>query len=1169
MVKHSLWRMLEKYPYFMDKRRISNLYNVTDVNNSVFRDLYNSLFHTYESFHLNKRLLIWKTQDKPYDYKINFKCGYPNIKTVQIYKNDELIHQESFTEDEKKTDYSWTYECGYIKTNMLPIKVYRCTNCNTIYFGDELPTHCDECGHSTYVTTNMYQCDECKEIYFANPENDNEIVVCDNNCDSTFTKVYAYKCTGKKHNVDEYTEDVEGVGYTNVDEEDCGEIYISAEPPEVCEVCGTVNEGNVGEVYYNDDTIIILDNSTNYNIVEQVEMDEDIEINPIDTSILTSDKKVFVKVIDYAGNPLPNTEVTLYSPFTNYDEITNEKGMATFNSILPLKYNKVSVHKEGYVSRYGDLVTYYDINLDENEDYCITITLFKSSVWDKLNTYDDADEDIVIRETFLENVDSDEALRLPFPIVPDDKFILYVETWDEYWVSKGFPENDVYLENVFDHDYSLDEIGALNDIPRKKYTLVTERADYPLTEPPYNKCLTEDDYHYMKRMIEYNLRLWVSLNILQESDENYGNYIDLLNQIGISKEEYELYKKNPREFREKYNPVTLELWKNYGVDSTLINREKYLLKLFDLRKHNKNYSLYNYDEQDNTLIRNDNYKYRDNWDVVTDLSECWLPKVWEHKDKFCEGGRLYKTYFFVEAETLRPLPYENVECKFHLLNSIWEDVEEDYYVVLEYYRGDENEIKEVNGKKLFGGYCNISYKLLNNTKPTTVRFNAYGTDDDVLIGSTDITFNPRNSCNADIYVDVNSTESIEDGTNEYPFKSLQVALNKVNKNFNLICLKSDVTINEPLFVPNSCRILGVRERNVNGDCDIEKNVMKVPVITNTSNKKFFNLIGGKNCELKLVDLRLNYNVLSSYIGLGTWMNTNVKLDDYETVIIQGGLAKLIITLNKKEYFPWDTVKMNVKVVNKHDQLIPNQTVDLLFNKTERTSLTDSDGAGTMDYVLRIHNVDMNIYELIVSLNSEIHFNTSVKVKINCTKEPLFFVASNSPVTIESENHSPEENINVYVDGEYVEMITTDENGIITYEFQPELDYWGVNYIVFTDDSEDTVEMAVIESKLPLTTLLNQKFIKNLEINAETGEVTYDELIITENTVMGDLEDIIIDAKIEDHILKTSTYHVKNSRAGDNNVSAKEGLELKDAVIDVVYKSNDDIEITRLGEFWED
>ena len=111
-----------------------------------------------------------------------------------------------------------------------------------------------------------------------------------------------------------------------------------------------------------------------------------------------------------------------------------------------------------------------------------------------------------------------------------------METYNEYTIEKGFPENDEILGDIYDHDTSLDEIGALNNIPRKTY-ITTD--DYAHTEPPYNNRLTEDDYHYMNRILNYNLKL-----------------------------------------HNTPLPV-LEIWKLYGIFSDMVNREQYLLKMFD------------------------------------------------------------------------------------------------------------------------------------------------------------------------------------------------------------------------------------------------------------------------------------------------------------------------------------------------------------------------------------------------------------------------------------------------------------------------------------------------------------------------------------------------------------------------------------------------------------
>ena len=125
-------------------------------------------------------------------------------------------------------------------------------------------------------------------------------------------------------------------------------------------------------------------------------------------------------------------------------------------------------------------------------------------------------------------------------IIPIDTFYVVAETYDETILEKGFPENDEKLGNIFDHDESLDEIGSFNNIPRKTYA-ITE--DYANTEPSYNDRLSEDDYHYMNRILNYNIR-----------------------------------------FHTTSLPV-LELWKLYGLNAGMTNRSEQLFRMWDENKH--------------------------------------------------------------------------------------------------------------------------------------------------------------------------------------------------------------------------------------------------------------------------------------------------------------------------------------------------------------------------------------------------------------------------------------------------------------------------------------------------------------------------------------------------------------------------------------------------------
>lgn len=1190
MVKHSLQKMLEKYPYFLDKRESSNFYKITNVNNSVFCDLYNSLFNVYQSFHLNKKLLIWRTQDKPYNYETHFCCGYENIKTVKVYKNDILIHRENFTEEEEKTDYCWTYTCEYTKTNMVPIKVYKCTNCGNIYIGDELPDVCEteNCNSTTYITQNLYKCNECGEIYFDNPDENGDINIdCKNGCNAGYTRIFVYRCLGDK---------VDG------SDNKCGEIYIGVEPPDVCSVCGATHFSDNEDLHYNDETLTVIDNGMDFPVIEDVKMEGDVELNPIDSSILiNTGKKLFVKVVDNSNNVLKNANVKLYYYSTlKASGVTDDSGMVTLPIDVTENYTHIVVFKSNYVSKTGETNPRYDVSFDYiNNNYLMTIKLYNANIYNRLNIYDE-EEDYNLRVTELDDVYDDEILRIPLPEIPDDKFVFSVETWDEYKISKGYPENDVDMGDVYDHDRSLDEIGKLNNIPRKNYVIVEDHSLYPLTEPPYNKYLTEDDYHYMKRIIEYNLRLWISLNDISPNDENYDNYIELLNKIGITEEEYKLYLKDTKLFREKYNPVTLEIWKKYSVPSTLVNREKYLLKLFDLRKHNVSYSPYKLDEDGNPIkiynkweldedgnpLSSDGgkYLYKDKWEVVTDLSECWIPEKWEHKDKFCEGSKLYKTYFFVEPETLRPLPYENVRCDFKLMNSLAEDLDYDYHVYLEYYTDDEEDITSIGEEPVTENYYNLDSELINN-KTMTVRFSAYftdysdanpyGKDSSNFIGSNDITFIPYNSCNADIYVDANSSQSKEDGSSQYPYKNLQSALDKVNSNKQVICLKSDIMITEPLSVLDNCSVMGILERNRDNGCAIEKN-KKTPVkITNNTSQKFFNIIGNKYCTLKLVDLNLTSGMFKSYVPFGIWQNTNRRIEDYETVIIHGGLALLTVTLDKTKYYPSDIIKVNIVITDKNGDIIPNQQVELRFNNGDPITVQDSDGDGIIDYNLHTSLYNIGIYDLVVSLKSDVYFDVNVVLRVDCTKELRNLVYNNEPIVIESTGYQPNERIKIYIDGVYVTTVTADENGVVRYTY--DMSTWEKKIIIFVNEDEEVVDLIIIQGKVDISTLVGTTFIKNFAINVtgeddgniKDGDIYYEIFTVAQSSKLSDFEGVLLDLKMSnsDKVIKATNYDVPDDKLNSDIILAEDGEILKDAITTLTYGDDSVLKFTRIGEFW--
>ena len=501
MPKDSLKSLLKMFSYFFDKREISNFYRSQYVTNERFKDIYQSSFDVYESFHLNKRLLVWKEQSEPYVYTMHFVSTFQDMKQVKIYKNNQLIYTEEYSFDEHNSFFEYSY---------------------------------------------------------------------------------------------------------------------------------------------------------------------------------------------------------------NYD---------TRNDI--------------------------EVINDENDELDIEVI---------------------------------------HDLIPQDEFIITVETYDEYIISKGFPENDDQLGNIFDHDVSLDELGAQNNIPRKTY-VVTE--DYDNTEPTWNDRLSEDDYHYMKRIIEYNLRL-----------------------------------------HNTPAPI-LELWKLYGVEANMLNRERLLLKMFDATKHP--------------------HHYNDDGEIVVDE---WQPKAWEHKDKFCDEKNLLGEFFFVSADTVQPVKKQPVYFTFEFMNSLADILADDDYVVDIYLNGIfiENCV-DLRWK------CDAS--LLDEFGENIFTF--VGMRKDNVIDTIEIAITVRGCNTADIYVNPASTKNVEDGSKENPFKTLEAGIAAVTGVKNLIAIFGEINTEGNIPIKENCTILG---------CNNAK-------IINTKNSVFFKV--PQNVKITTQDITYVTDHFTGVTDTMIWTNENPKI----------------------------------------------------------------------------------------------------------------------------------------------------------------------------------------------------------------------------------------------------------------------------------------------------
>lgn len=444
-----------------------------------------------------------------------------------------------------------------------------------------------------------------------------------------------------------------------------------------------------------------------------------------------------------------------------------------------------------YVAIYEDDVLIYEsfFELCEDESYSYMV---RENIINPLNI-DDAissneyliDDNITIIDYSYSSTSEN--------IIPITSYRISVKTFDEYECEKGFPENDTIQNNIYDHDISLDELGALNNIPRKKYIPTT---DYAKTEPPYNDRTTEDDYHYMQRMLMYNL---------------------LIHQESL--------------------PVA-EIFKLYGISSNLINRDRFLIRMFDIFKHE-----YHYDEtaSGDKLFVDD-----------------WTPEPWEHKDIICETSLDLGEYFYVYANTLQPVRKQKVYFTFEFLNCLMNPLTGNYTVDI--YLNEE--LIEENYQ--YNQY-NVDLTLLSTTEDNVFTFK--GKLGDRIIATWTETVHIRGCDDADFYVKANGSDE-NDGSKNSPFKTLEHAVKSVNGIYNLIAVQGAITIDGEIEIPESCAIIGCGNAT----------------ITNNGSYIFFNV--NQDQELILQDLTLltlKEPAFKSIIDNNVFKNENC-MNEVETVL---------------------------------------------------------------------------------------------------------------------------------------------------------------------------------------------------------------------------------------------------------------------------------------------
>ena len=401
-------------------------------------------------------------------------------------------------------------------------------------------------------------------------------------------------------------------------------------------------------------------------------------------------------------------------------------------------------------------------------------------------------------------------------IIPDDSFLLYVESYDEYVLCKGFPENDendyisinetvfedlsvelkintsvpdvanvcvmkgsdvvytntdnidetfkineptlydsyyvkvttsnplIYYEkrwsklDSYSHDSSLDELGVFYSMPRKTYTYTHHKkwynTYYASTEPPYNNRYTEDDYHYMNRIITYTT----------------------------------LYHTTPL-------PI-LELWKLFGITATIKNRKEILCKMYEKSLHDPNWK------------PDDDYSHKNLMYVEPESNVKMLIVTVDNSSPYYGMPVYFNLTLYDEHFNTRELKgYVEVYERTNDNNTLIDTIQVNNWVL------DTNNLN--NGIHAY-------------------TFKYY--EDDVFICESDELFITLKGCDdADIYISTDGDDN-NDGSKNKPVKSFEKAVNLVESNKSLIFVGAgDYYLKNTLNINKSCTITHCQNGEVN------------------------------------------------------------------------------------------------------------------------------------------------------------------------------------------------------------------------------------------------------------------------------------------------------------------------------------------------------------------
>lgn len=429
-------------------------------------------------------------------------------------------------------------------------------------------------------------------------------------------------------------------------------------------------------------------------------------------------------------------------------------------------------------------------------------------------------------------------------IIPTEKYTITVETWDEYTTTKGFPENPIIVGDEYDHDYSLDAFGEYFRCPRRTYNEV-KTSQYSDTIPAYDNQVTEDDYHYMQRLLYYATHL---------------------NDTPL--------------------PV-LEIFKLFSItDAQLLNRSRLICRMTDTSKHLEN-GVYN-----RGWIPQ-RWEHKDRW--CEGLSDDLFLFANVNNNNLLEGQKFNFTFKILNSkgeEVYNNNTYNTIS------ETIIEESEKPYIIVP--YKNNKlfKEGLFLNSNETWS----LKTEDINNMDSTfifkcfkTIEDAQKDTTPDLIIHENDLTseeiYITVKGCNsADWYVDAENGNDTNNGNSKTTaFKTLKQALSHVEGEKNIISLLNGTYNILPENITENTTITSCPEYN--------------PIIT-CNDPTFFRVY--QNASLTLKNIRLNYKCCDLYSKFTVFRNeNNVNYPLNVKVNSKFCLISTSIVLNKPSETEWE------------------------------------------------------------------------------------------------------------------------------------------------------------------------------------------------------------------------------------------------------------------------